>query len=197
MATTFVLGGGNDRETEEFGDKLIEIVRLQVGEPRILSCFFARDESHWEKSAEAWRSWLQHYLKDNFTYDVAQKDTFVEQVGASNVIYLHGGTTAYLESALSQYPSLRDSFEGKLVIGSSAGANFLSTVYYSPSKNAVGYGSGFVDVASVVHYGASDDGEVSLSSAEWHNVVDRVREKSGDARPILLLPEGSITIFTQ
>ena len=94
-----------------------------------------------------------------------------------------------------RFTSLKEAFEGKVIVGSSAGANYLSSVYYSPSKNLVGHGSGLVDVATLVHYGADSDGEISLSEAAWSSALDRVKEVSGKDRPILLLPEGTFNVF--
>lgn len=192
--TTYILAGGNDRGYDTYGKNLAKVVLARVTQPRILSCFFSQPPDVWDEKFESWSQWFGRYFGSNFTYTLARSDTFIEQVKAADVIYLHGGTTKLLTDALVAYPDIEEAFAGKIVIGSSAGANFLSKVYYSPSANKVDFGSGIVDCLSVVHYGAAFDGEVSLTTYEWKGVVKRVKDL-GASENVTLLPEGEFVVF--
>lgn len=194
--TTYILAGGNDRRYEEFGSKLISHIQLQVENPRILSCFFARDESLWGEAGTTWSGWFEAQFGHPVEYQVAAVERFREQVAWADVIYFHGGNTQQLVSTMGQFPKFEDILKGKIVIGSSAGTNLLSGVFYSPSRDVVDHGMGIIDLATIVHYGASIDGDISLSKEAWQNVIRRTKDVAGDTQ-ILLLPEGTFVIFVK
>jgi peptidase E len=124
-------------------------------------------------------------------------ETFSEQLKWADVVYFHGGTTFLLKEILDTFPELSSQLKGKVVVGSSAGANVLAGTYYSPKRDKVGKGLGFVPFASVVHYGAEGDGEVSLDTARWQQVIERTQAAKAVDETLLLLPEGTFTAIVQ
>lgn len=196
--TYYLLGGGNDRNYSSFGAHFERFVSAHTaGEIRFLSCFFGRDESKWAQSADDWHAWLDDLFTKPVLYDVASVGSFVEQVNRADVIFLHGGTTKMLKDMLDSFDNLQEMFKGKIVIGSSAGANVLASTYYSSKSDQSGKGRGLVDVTTVVHYGADDDGDVSLSPQQWQRVIDRVSEDAESHEDLLLLQEGTFSIFVK
>lgn len=194
--TLYILAGGCDRAYPEFWDRLSDIVQREVPSPKILSCMFASDEDTVEARFEGYKSTFAQYFAES-SLTLARHDVFYEQIESSDVIYLHGGRTSRLLEAIPEYNRFRRAAEGKIVIGSSAGANFLSTVCYSPSSNAYIRASGILPVASVVHYGVAEFEGRLISPGEWQGVRKGLTEEVHGQLPILLLPEGQFSLLVQ
>lgn len=193
--THYILVGGNDRAYDEYGENVSRVIRPLIKTPmKILSCQFAKNEEDWQKVFESWKSWFLKYLGDDAQLQLAAPETFLEQITWADVIYLHGGHTWKQEAMIKQYTDLEERFEGKIVIGSSAGANYLSKTYYSPSLDKIGHGSGIVPLNIIVHYGAGSDGEVAFTPSKWSQVVERMKSTIV-GEEITLLPEGEFVVF--
>lgn len=194
--TYYILAGGEDRKTEGYGESLAEKLNELTGDKslKVLNCFFSQDEAVWQDKFDQWKLWLKQYLGDSTESQLARPETFIDQIAWADVIYLQGGRTKLLEAALKAFPNLENNFAGKIVIGSSAGANFLSKIYYSPSQDKVGKGSSIVPLNTIVHYGANGDAEFSMSEAKWQEIVDRV-ELASESEAVTLLPEGKFIVF--
>jgi peptidase E len=196
--TYYLLAGGNDRDHDNFANRFVSFVSQHVEEKvRFLSCFFGRDESAWDRSSNDWSHWLGTQFSSDLAYSVATRDSFREQVADADVIYLHGGMTKLLLEGLAPFGDLAAMFEGKIVIGSSAGANVIASTYYSPKSDTSGKGRGLVNVSAIVHYGANDGGDVSLTHEQWQRVIDITEGTAGHSEELVLLPEGSFSIFVK
>jgi hypothetical protein len=187
--TRYFLAGGSDRRYDHYGINLSAAIKESIVEPKILSCFFSQEKEIWNEKATGWESWFRNYFGEGLEYKVATIDGFLDEIEWADVIYLHGGTTALLLGALEKFTNLEKAFEGKIIVGSSAGTNYLSKTFFSPKRNVVGEGSGIVKINTIVHYGASSDGEVSLTRHEWAGAVERMKSIIG-GEAIVLLPEG-------
>jgi peptidase E len=196
-STLFVLAGGRDRLYEDYSINLGKLLQRWVDKPKVLSCFFAKDTEMWETAASEWEQWFRKCLGEDINYQFARPETFSEQLKWADVVYFHGGTTFLLKEILDTFPELSSQLKGKVVVGSSAGANVLAGTYYSPKRDKVGKGLGFVPFASVVHYGAEGDGEVSLDTARWQQVIERTQAAKAVDETLLLLPEGTFTAIVQ
>lgn len=195
--TLYILAGGCDHAYPEYWEKLSEIVLREVASPRILSCMFASDDHEVSNRFERYKStFSQYFAQSEVTF--AQHDEFYEQIKSSDMIYLHGGRTSRLLEAIPDYDRFKQAVEGKIVIGSSAGANFLSTVCYSPSRKENLRSSGILPVASIVHYGVAEFEGQPISIQDWQDIrqalVDDLR---GTLLPIALLPEGQFSVLVQ
>jgi peptidase E len=192
--TLYILAGGNDRSYDEYGEKLSGVIKPLVKSPiKILSCQFAKDKDDWQTIFESWKPWFHKYLGEDVELRLASEEKFLEQIDWADVIYLHGGHTWKQEAMIKQYTDLEKYFEGKVVIGSSAGANYLSKTYYSPKRDTIGKGSGITQLNTIVHYGAANDGEISLTESEWMDVVERMKSVVGDEE-VTLIPEGEFVV---
>lgn len=194
--TTYILAGGNDRRYESYGHDLASVVLLWVPEPKVVSCFFSKDESEWEQSTINWRAWFKQYFGQSIEYHVASPDSLLEDIAWADVVYFHGGNTLKLTTAMKVYADVEESFEGKIIIGSSAGSNFLSGTYYSPSRDVIEKGSGIVDFAVIAHYGAAGDGDVLLDHAGWQDIINRTKSAS-PGEQILLITEGTFVVIVK
>ena len=189
--TLYVLAGGNDRRYEEFGNKLSQLVGLYKDDPKILDVYFARDRSVYETTFHSWDEWYQKFFGSKIERQFAVEEEFLSQVKWADVVYLHGGDTPLMVKALKPFSDQGAMFEGKIIIGSSAGAICLSRHYYSPLRDSIMEGRGLINIATVPHFGALDDGEAPLDKKAWMNAVDKTRAVVEENEQIVLLPEGT------
>lgn len=190
----YLLAGGNDRDYDQFGQELSKFILDQVANPRILDVFFAVEESRRDYKTVAWDEWYKKYF-GQVERQLADGDSFLDQIEWADVIYFHGGTTDVLTEAMKAYSTekLRSLFMDKIVIGSSAGTNFLVSVNHSLKSGQVREGSGLLPLAAIVHYAVTQFDEKTYSFEDWQQIVRRVKERASEGIPVLLLPEGIFT----
>lgn len=194
--TTYILAGGCDGDYPEYIVQLARVVRMKMADPKILSCGFSSEDVQAEASFPKRKKMFEAGFGESVEIVMATKDTFIEQVRAADVVYLHGGSTNILVDAMREYPNIQEEFAGKIIIGSSAGANYLSSCGFSPSANAVGQSGGIVDVAVVVHYGSTGFSGKTFTPEYWQKAAEAVRDGSGK-REVILLPEGTFAVIEQ
>lgn len=187
--TIFILVGGNDRHVADYGQRLKDEIRKYVSHPKILSCFFAWPESTWPAKFEEWKAWFAAALDGDFSYDYAKKSTFLQQVDEADVVYLHGGNTQLLFDTLPDAGELTRHLDGKIVVGSSAGANVLSKNYWSSSKATPHHGLGILNLNVMVHHGVQDHEGRARTAEDWRREENEFRKFAG-AGEITYLPEG-------
>jgi hypothetical protein len=197
MATTYILAGGNDRAYDDYGVKLAEVVGDWNKNPKILSCDFARDPKDWSDRSKSWGAWFKAYFGTGIEYKMATIEHFIDEVKWADVVYLHGGETQRLIAALSHYDDLESYFKNKIIIGSSAGAGYLSKIYYSPIKDIIEKGGGILNVDAITHYGADSDGDVPLNKDGWAKVVAKTKAAAGENEEIVLIPEGTFVLIVK
>jgi len=186
--TRYLLYGGNDRAYEGFASSVLhEIYRANV-QPVVLSCMFSVADDKAEEKFISWKQWWQVKGADFRNYTLANKIDFLDQLERADVVFLHGGDNDLLIDSLYKYQNIEDHFKGKLIIGSSAGANFLARAFYSRSYGGWRPGSGIVPYNILVHYGVSEqDNPINWSTSEaaiaefnGSNPKDIVRIHEGD-----------------
>lgn len=190
----FILAGGSDSAYPAYWERLAGVVKREAAQPTILSCLFARPEESRPEAAERFSKKFHDLFGEKTKVLFAKEDQFYEQITEADVIYLHGGRTKLLRDAIPDIERFKKAITGKIVIGSSAGANFLSVACFSPSANETMLSSGIVDVGVVVHYGVEQFDDTMLTMKDWRVVVGEMAELTGD-RPLMLLPEGEFSII--
>lgn len=102
-----------------------------------------------------------------FERKIATQENFIEECKWADVINIHGGSSDLLFPLMQKY-DLSVLYEDKIVIGSSAGAKFLSS--YSPNWNGEGLreGSAILPLNVIVHYGNDNYLE---GNANWSDVA--------------------------
>ena len=113
MKTKFVLHGGfTPGQSGEDNSKFYsEILKDAPEGAKILLVCFAKDI---EKVSNATTKVIAEFNKNKWqkeiTFEVANEQTFVEQIKSADVIYFHGGKTLKLLEALKKFPNLNDLF---------------------------------------------------------------------------------------
>lgn len=194
--TLYILAGGCDGLYPEYIEQLGRVVRTQVIRPKILFCEFASEDVRAEARFLKHKKMFEEGFGSFETITMATKDRFIEEVRGADIIYFHGGRTSTLLDAMQMYSGIKKEFSGKIIIGTSAGANYLSSRGFSPSTGKVSEGSGIVDVAIVAHYGSSGFEGMSFDTGYWKSAVEAVRAASGKDK-VALIPEGTFAVFEE
>ncbi len=191
--TRYILAGGCDRKYPEYLTQLARVIQIDFEHPRILSCWFSNPDNEVETKFSNYKEHFLKFFGESTIVTKATKDEFVEQVVNADVIYLHGGSTTLLLAAMEEYGSMHEIFQGKIVVGSSAGANYISKVGFSPSIVTTGKGAGLASVSTIVHFGSRGFNDMTFDSQFWQDAIKNVRELSG-SDDVILLPEGTFTV---
>lgn len=186
MKTKFILHGGFNRDKprpeEDVDTFYAEILKDAPKESTILLVCFARDiEKVPAATAKVMSAFERVQRQRKLHFEIAREDTFEEQVVSADIIYLHGGTTLKLITALKKFPNLKELFKGKIIAGESAGANVLGRFCYSPHANDVIECLGILSLKIIPHF-----------CEEYRDKVDGV----GNGLETLLLPEYEFKVFT-
>ena len=151
--TKYILVGGADKSaTSEQKSALSQAIWVEAQRPpNILSVLFSRPREDWESGYDSFRRYFTELFGDAYDVQLAFPGTFDEQVKWADVIYIHGGDETLLAYWLSQY-DLEKLFADKVVVGSSAGAEYLSAFFWTPDWREIKQGSALVNVSVIVHY---------------------------------------------
>lgn len=192
--TRFILAGGNDRATKQYWQELAKATP-HTKPLHVLSCMFARDDTRWEKLFEEFREFFKIAFGNDVVLELASQDRLSEQIKAADVVYLHGGSDGEeLKRTLLAVPGLQQQFEDKIVIGSSAGAQFLSTKFWSVGKREVREGAGLTPLNIIVHYGSDFGSDDPRGPIDWQRAEQELQKGIGDENVTRLL-EGKFVVY--
>ncbi len=152
--TKYILHGGFAGHVNEQNDKYFkEVLKTTSRKVNILLVYFAKELDRIPKNkAEDVYQFERNRGRKRVKFEVAEENTFLEQVNCADVVHFHGGDTLKLLSTLLKFPNLKEMFEGKIIAGESAGAYVLSTYFYSKTSGGVFQGTGLVPVKTICHY---------------------------------------------
>jgi peptidase E len=119
-------------------------------------------------------------------------ETLTEQLTMADVVYLHGGDNTLLLEELGRYPQIPTIFKDMVVIGSSAGANYLSRYFWARREQRVRKGYDIVPYSVMVHHGVTDSG---IPRTDWDEAEALLVAQGGDTP--LRLREGHFWVIEQ
>lgn len=193
--TKFILAGGADRKYESYGQNLAAEISKTVKKPaKVLSCFFAEPREAWEMKFEQRKTWFGQVFGDDVSCSLAYPDTFPSQVQAATVLYLHGGDDVLLSFYMQQYDAVL-LFKHKIVVGSSAGANWLSKNFWTCDWRASRKGSGLTDLNIITHYESKEYGmQDPRGLLDWRKAKENFQDTISTTEKITPLPEGKFIV---
>lgn len=184
MPITYILHGGFNSENTETDNNGFyrKVLELSPHNPRVLLVPFAKDDDRIElATAKVTKEFEKVRENRDISVKVAAAKNFIEQVQESDVIYFHGGVSKKLLEALRKYSGLKESLDGKVIAGESAGANVWCQFFYSPHADDIFEGLGFLPIKIIPHY-----------KKEYEGKLDHIKPELQE----LLLPEYTYKIFT-
>lgn len=154
MKTKYILHGGSAQHINEENDKFFkEILKETSDNLNILLVHFAGSPERAELNKQID---TEHFVRvkggKKLHFEIAEEDTFLNQIKKADIVYFGGRTTVKLLETLKKYHNLEKYFLGKVIAGESAGSNFLCTYCYSKSGGGVVRCLGILPLKMIPHY---------------------------------------------
>ena len=183
--TKYILHGGNTSEPNIDNNSFFKEMTVGFrGKTTILLNYFSRkDDEVTQKFEQDKRRFLRLSKNKYLVFEIAQAETLARQLKKANVMYMRGGTTAWLTEKMSRTSNLKALFKGKVIAGSSAGAYALSKYYWGNDAKKIDKGLGVLNIKTYCHYSPKDK-----------LIVSRLLKYKEDL-PLLILPNHKWTVF--
>ncbi len=194
MSIKYILVGGYIHKAPDGGKAFCEelIKGIDKNPVKILDCMFARKIESWKESIEKDNIFFSKFIS-NFKIELANPNNFIEQVKNSDIIYLRGGYTSPLIELLSKDISWVKELDGKVLAGTSAGADAIAKYYCVPKTNRVGDGLGLLPIKFIPHW-MSDYSDDEVRDIDWDGELKKLKDYKEDL-PIYTLQEGEFKVF--
>jgi hypothetical protein len=186
--TRYFLVGGNWKFAGDGGARLCAALAPHLSPPaKMLICLFGRDPSEWDEQfgrvVPVFEKYLQHV-----SYELARPETFIQQIQDADVVYLNDGDNLLMERTMIDFQHLEAAFADKVIVASSAGANILSSVYYTRTYGMVRPGLGVLPIKFIAHYGIKLPQAGSVIA--WEAAKRELKDYGDQAQPLYALQEG-------
>jgi len=122
-------------------------------------------------------------------------EKFTEQVKNSDVIFLRGGYTQQLFDLLNKDTSWIKELNGRVLAGTSAGAEVIAKYYYVLSTPRTGDGFGLLPIKFVPHW-KSEYFDDSTQNIDWERAMKELKDYKEEL-PIYALIEGEFKVFNE
>ncbi len=191
--TKYILVGGYIHKAVDGGKAFCdELVKSITHKPiKILDCMFARPEDVWQETFTKDQGFFSKYL-ETFELELAQQDKFVEQVKNADAIFFRGGVSSKLTSILRTCIGWEKELSGKVVAGTSAGADALCTYYGVGETMRIGSGLGLLPYKCIPHWKSADYGDGK--TINWDLLLENLKSHEEDLE-ILTLPEAEFVVI--
>ncbi|MCX6795223.1 MAG: Type 1 glutamine amidotransferase-like domain-containing protein [Candidatus Falkowbacteria bacterium] len=188
--TKYILAGGYVHKAADGGKAFCEelVKGIKRNPIKILDCVFARTRDCWEETLESDNFLLSKFIK-NFQLDLALPEKFLEQIKESDVIFLKGGETEMLIEALKKDLGWQKELTGKVLAGTSAGAEMMAEYYCDFIKPKAVKGFGLLPIKFVSHWQSSDYQDI-----DWDKALKKLKDHGEDLE-IIKLKEGEFKVI--
>ncbi len=195
--TKYILVGGYIHKAKDGGKAFCdELVKgFNIGKPVIiLDCMFGRSKDSWENYLKEDNELFSKYI-NNFKLELALPENFTEQVKKSDIIFLRGGYVSTLFEILNKDNSWINELDGKVLAGTSAGAEVIAKYYHVLSTHRTGDGFGILPIKFIPHW-KSESFEDNKQDINYEKVINDLTNYKEDL-PILTLSEGEFKVYNK
>lgn len=165
MQTTFILHGGASSKRTAANEKFFDEIVNSTDKDRIniLCIYFARPEHRWDESFyEDKYAFESLDTSKNLNVERATYENFSEQLENSDVLFINGGFKGHLKETIQSIDNFKDKIKGKVIVGISAGANILSTYYYSQGIEGIREGAAILSIKVFCHFEDNLENELKM-----------------------------------
>lgn len=197
--TKYILNSGGLRNYPEKAKIFFsEVVKGLGSNPRILVCFFAIMRQDWERKFVEYSDNYSKIAPEgiNPICELALPELFAEQIKKADVVLIQGGDDYLLKYWLSQF-NLPKLWEGKTVVGSSAGSNILSSSFWTCDWRICMDGSGIVPIKFLPHYKSDYGLNDTRGPIDWEKGLLELKEYGDKTLPVHALKEGDFVVIEQ
>lgn len=180
--TKIVLHGGEtsqglDDSPDFFREMLFDIEKNKVN---ILLVYFARPKAQWDDLFMDDMTNFENNTDKECSFLLASLADFEEQLKQSDIVFFKGGDGPLLIETITQYPHFRDLILGKVLGGTSAGANMFSKLFYSMRGKRVIEGLGILNIRLFTHYRDQYTNELNTLESYGSNISETVLLEEGE-----------------
>lgn len=176
--TKYILHGGETRRKSVHNNNYFKEMVKGIKAPKVLIVCFSKPKKNWARDFE-WEKEKFRHIKKKIEFILADDNpkVFVKQVKEADVLNIKGGSNELTCNRMKKIKDLEKLFRGKIIAGSSAGANALAKYYYTRSKNKIEKGLGILPIKVFVHY-----------AKKWEKEFERLKNYKEDLE-IYKIPE--------
>ena len=197
--TKYVLNSGGLRNHPAKGKKfLAEIVAGLGPNPKMLVTLFAQPREDWEAKFAQYEDELNNNAPAGvkIDFELAFPDKFVNQVKASDIVYIHGGDDHLVQYWFSKF-DIPKIWQGKVVATSSAGSNLLVKNYWTCDWRQCGDGFGILPIRFIPHFKSNYGADDPRGPIDWDAAYKELEAYGDKSLPIHALPEGDFIVINQ
>ncbi|HKU18962.1 MAG TPA: Type 1 glutamine amidotransferase-like domain-containing protein [Candidatus Saccharimonadales bacterium] len=187
-----ILMGGRPWMAGEGGELFVNCCfRYFPRRVKLAFCIFAQPESDWNETKQTNVDMFNRFKgQRQITYKTMTADDFVEVSKWADIVYIPGGDPFTLIKKLQPY-DLATLWDGKVLAGSSAGADLFCANFAYLQDKTFGAGLGWVPVSCIPHW-RDDFNEYTQADWDW---VEQASLKERPDVPVLCIPEGEFVEF--
>ncbi len=151
MNTKYILHGGfKEGIKQENNIFFSEILKGTPQSVKVLIVYFATDngEKYFPEDIEQFE---KNGEGKNICFQIANEKEIEKQIYWADIVYLHGGSSLKIIEKMKQFPDCGLWLSNKIIAADSAGANLLSTNFYS-KRNGVCEGTGILPIKFIPHF---------------------------------------------
>ena len=157
--TKYILHGGEISRPSVHNQNYFREMVMGLAEPiKILLVYFAREKNRWREFMDYDTEKFKGAANGKKVECVLANNNLAKllsQVKQSDIIYIIGGRDKALQKGFDGLGDLGKLFHGKVVAGSSAGANMLGRYYYDIERERVERGLDVLPIKVISHYKGS------------------------------------------
>jgi hypothetical protein len=186
--------GGRPWLAKDEGERVTDVLfRYFPGNLKLAFCIFAQPEKDWEET-RVWNTTMFNHFKGDrkIEYQTMTPENFADVSAWADVIYLPGGSAALLLEKLQAAGDLAKLWDGKVIAGSSAGADIFCEGFMYLQDKTYGKGLGWIKASCIPHWRADFE---NYTEKDW-DWAEQEALRSRPDLPVLCIPEGDFVEFT-
>ena len=190
-----ILMGGRPWLAEDGGRRFSDtILRYFPKEVKLAFCIFAQPESDWDETKKWNTSMFNKFNSErDITYQTMTPENFESVSAWADVIYLPGGSSFALIEKMKSVGDISRLWDGKVIAGSSAGADLFCTGFIALSDRKFGMGLGWVRAVCIPHWRAKNFEGYTEQDWDW---AEQESLRQQPDLPVLCLPESDFVELT-
>ena len=191
----YILVGGKIYKAPDGGKAFCEELIKDINHRpvKILDCLFAREKDAWENKFSDDQAFFAKNIQD-FEIELALPDRFIEQVKNSDVIFFQGGMPKLLMSQLDPSRDWAKELDGKILVGSSGGADTIVKYYGVGKTSAIGEGLGLLPIKFIPHWKSEYYGQDIV--VDWDGLLEKLKTHEEQLETIVL-QDGEFKVYEQ
>ncbi len=188
----YILIGGYIHKAQDGGKAFCETLTKDITDQplRILDCLFARDRDIWEERFKDDEDFFLRHIKD-VEVNLATPENFIEQIRNSNIVVFQGGVPRKLISELDGTGDWLKELDGKMLVGSSGGADAICKYYGVGKTMNIGEGLGLLPVKFIPHWKSDYAPGIAI---DWDVLLENLRSYKEEL-DIITLGNGEFTVI--